>query len=79
MTNLQVVPDDLSAEEMAEDLGTSEVAALRLAGIHAHGLAYEVFPGRYRRDDEDFVCPRRSRRVTGWSHLSRQDDQRGKG
>ena len=44
------VPGGLSAEEMADDLGiTSDVAALRLAGITALGLAHEVSPGRYRR------------------------------
>jgi hypothetical protein len=42
------VSGGLSAEEMADDLGiTSDVAALRLAGITALGLAHEVSPGRY--------------------------------
>jgi hypothetical protein len=47
------IPGGLSAEEMADDLGiTSEVAALRLAGITALGLAHEVSPGRYRPGDK---------------------------
>ena len=48
------VPGGLSAEEMADDLGiTSDVAALRLAGITALGLAHEVSPGRYRPGSKD--------------------------
>lgn len=48
------VPGGLSAEEMADDLGiTSDVAALRLAGITALGLAHEVSPGRYAAGAKD--------------------------
>ena len=43
------VPGGLSAHEMADDFGiTSDIAALRLAGITVLGLAHEVSPGRYR-------------------------------
>ena len=48
------VPGGLSAEEMADDLGiSSDVAALRLGGITALGLAHEVSPGRYRPGSKD--------------------------
>ena len=48
------VPGGLSAEEMADDLGiTSNVAALRLAGITVLKLGYEVSPGRYRPGSKD--------------------------
>jgi hypothetical protein len=43
------VPGGLSAQEMADDLGiTTEGAALRLAGVTALDMAYELSPGRYR-------------------------------
>lgn len=47
-------PGGLSADEMADDFGiTSEVAALRLAGITALDMAHEVSAGRYRAGSKD--------------------------